>query len=49
MLEEDDRVQQLDQKEEVINIAIQELKQRQKSMSITKRVKGAREMKTLQA
>jgi hypothetical protein len=35
MLEEDDRIQQLDQQEEVINTAIQELKQRKKSMSIT--------------
>jgi hypothetical protein len=48
MLEEDDRVQQLDQQEEVINTAIQELKQRKNSMSITERVKGAQEMKTLQ-
>jgi hypothetical protein len=49
MLEEDDKVQQLDQQEEVINTAIQEMKQRKNSMSITKRVKGAQEMKTLQA
>jgi predicted nucleic acid-binding Zn-ribbon protein len=49
MLEEDDRVQQLDQQEEVINTAIQELKQRKNSMSITERVKGMQEMKTLQA
>jgi hypothetical protein len=47
-LEEDDRVQQLDQQEEEINTAIQELKQRQNSMSITERLKGAQEMKTLQ-
>jgi len=49
MLEEDDKVQQLDQQEEVINTAIQEMKQRKNSMSITKRVKGAQEMKTLKA
>jgi hypothetical protein len=34
-LEEDERVQQLDQQEEKINVAMQELKQRQKAMSIT--------------
>jgi plasmid maintenance system antidote protein VapI len=47
-LEEDDKVQQLDQQEEEINTAIQELKQEQKAMSITERLKGAQEMKTLQ-
>jgi DNA repair exonuclease SbcCD ATPase subunit len=47
-LEEDDRVQQLDQQEEEINTAIQELKQQQNSMSITERLKGTQEMKTLQ-
>jgi hypothetical protein len=34
MLEEDDRIHQLDQQEEAINIAIQELKQRKNSMRI---------------
>jgi hypothetical protein len=35
MLEEDDRVQQLDQKEEEISTTIQELKHQQNSMRIT--------------
>jgi hypothetical protein len=41
MLEEDERVQQLDQQEEVISTTIQELKQWKNSMSITEKVKGA--------
>jgi hypothetical protein len=40
-LEEDDRVQQLDQQEEDINTTIQELKQQQISMRITDRLKGS--------
>jgi hypothetical protein len=48
-LEEDDRVQQLYQQEEEINTTIQEMKEHQNSMSITEWLKGAQEMKTLQA
>ena len=48
MLEEDDRVQKLDQEEEEINTTIQEIKLRQKSMSITEWLKGAQEMRTMQ-
>jgi hypothetical protein len=40
-LEEDQQVQQWDQEEERISATIQDLKQRQKTMSITERVKGA--------
>jgi hypothetical protein len=39
-LEEDQQVQQWDQEGERISAAIQDLKQRQKTMSITKHVKG---------
>jgi hypothetical protein len=39
-LEEDQQVQKWDKEEERINAAIQELKQRQKTMPITERVKG---------
>jgi hypothetical protein len=47
-LEEDEEVQQCDQEEERFNEAIQELKQRQKTMSISKRLKGTQDMKKLQ-
>jgi hypothetical protein len=47
-LEEDEKVQQLDQQEEKINVAIQELKQWLKTVSITEHLKGTQEMKTLQ-
>jgi hypothetical protein len=47
MMEEDDRIQQLYQQEELINTAIQEINQRKNSKSITRRVKGTQEMKTL--
>jgi len=47
-LGEDDRVQQVHQQEEEINMKIQELKQHQKAMGITKWLKGAQEKKTLQ-
>jgi ABC-type Mn2+/Zn2+ transport system ATPase subunit len=40
ILEEDEKVQQLDQQEEKINDAIHELKQRQKTMIITEHLKG---------
>jgi hypothetical protein len=46
--EEDHHVQKWDKEEERINVAIQELKQRQKTMKITECVKGARDMKKLQ-
>jgi hypothetical protein len=48
-LEEDQQVQQWDQEEERISAAIQDLKQRQKTMSIMEHVKGAQDMKKLQA
>jgi hypothetical protein len=40
ILEEDEKVQQLDQQEEKISTAIKELKQWQKTMNITKSLKG---------
>jgi hypothetical protein len=40
-LEEDQKVQKWDKEEERISTAIQDLKQRQKTMSITERIKGA--------
>jgi hypothetical protein len=39
-LEEDEQVQQWDQKEERVSVVVQDLKQRQKIMSITEHVKG---------
>jgi hypothetical protein len=48
-LEEDQQVQQWDQEGERISATIQDLKQRQKTMSITERVKGVQDMKKLQA
>jgi tRNA A58 N-methylase Trm61 len=47
-LKEDERVQQLDQQEEKISTAMQELKKLKKDMSITERLKDTHEMKTLQ-
>jgi hypothetical protein len=46
-LEEDQQVQKWDKEEERINAAIQDLKQRQKTMPITERVKGMQDMKKL--
>jgi hypothetical protein len=48
-LEEDQQVQQWDKEEERINAVIQELKQRQKTIPITERIKGTQDMKRLQA
>jgi hypothetical protein len=48
-LEEDEQVQQWDQEEERVSATIQELKQRQKTMSITERLKGNQDLKKLQA
>jgi predicted nucleic acid-binding Zn-ribbon protein len=48
-LEEDQQVQRWDKEEERISTTIQDLKQRQKTMPITERIKGAQEMKKLQA
>jgi hypothetical protein len=48
-LEEDQQVQRWDKEEERINAVIQDLKQRQKTMAITERVKGVQDMKKLQA
>jgi hypothetical protein len=46
-LEEDKKVQRWDQEEERMCAEIQDLKQRQKTMSITNRLKGTHEMKRL--
>jgi hypothetical protein len=48
MLEEDEKVQLWDQEEETINAAIQELKQKKKTMSITKHLKETQDMKKVQ-
>lgn len=48
-LEEDEQVQQWDQEEERISAAIQDLKQRQKTMTITARPKGTQDIKKMQA
>jgi hypothetical protein len=48
-LEEDQQVQRWDKEEERINAVIQDLKQRQKTMAITEHIKGAQDMKKLQA
>jgi hypothetical protein len=48
-LEEDPQVQRWNKEEERINAAIQELKQKQKTIPIPERVKGTQEMKKLQA
>jgi hypothetical protein len=48
MLEEDEKVQHWDQEEETINATIQELKQRNKTMRITKHLKDTQDMKKLQ-
>jgi hypothetical protein len=47
-LEEDEGIQQLDQREEKVNVAVQYLKQRKKEMPISERMKVAQEMKNLQ-
>jgi cell fate (sporulation/competence/biofilm development) regulator YmcA (YheA/YmcA/DUF963 family) len=47
MLEEDEQVQQWDQEEERLSTTIQDLKQRQKTMSITEHLKGTQDMKKL--
>jgi hypothetical protein len=48
-LQEDGKLQELDQKEEGINTVMQELKQKKKTMTIPDRLKSAQEMKNLQA
>jgi hypothetical protein len=48
-LQEDGKLQELDQKEEGVNTPMQELKQKQKVMTISDRLKSAQEMKNLQA
>lgn len=48
-LEEDPQVQHWDKEEERINATIQELKQRQKTIPISERVKGTQEFKNIQA
>jgi hypothetical protein len=49
VLDEDEQVQQWDQEEERLNASIQELKNRQKTMSITECLKGNQDLKKLQA
>jgi hypothetical protein len=48
-LEEDQKIQKWDKEEERISIAIQDIKKRQKTMSIIEHIKGAHYMKKLQA
>jgi hypothetical protein len=47
-LGEDERIQQLDQREEKINSVVQDIKQRKKEMSISYRLKRAHEMNNLE-
>jgi hypothetical protein len=49
ILEQDEGIHQLDQREDKVNIVVQYLKQRKKEMPISKRMKAAWEMKSLQA
>jgi hypothetical protein len=46
-LEEDQKVQKWDKEEERIRAAIQDLKQRKKTMTITERIKGTHDLKKL--
>jgi hypothetical protein len=48
-LEEDEQVQQWDKEEERVSASIQDLKQRQKTMSITERLQCTQDMKKLQS
>jgi hypothetical protein len=48
-MEEDKKIQQLDQKQEKITADIQDLKQQQKAMAILERMRSAPDMKNLQA
>ena len=48
-LEEDQKIQKWDKEEEMISATIHDLKQRHKTMSITKHIKGAQDMKKLHA
>jgi hypothetical protein len=48
-LEEDEKIQQLEQREENLNVAVQDLKKRQKTMDISLRMKATEELKNLQA
>jgi hypothetical protein len=48
-MEEDEKIQQLDQKQEKITPDIQDLKQQQKAMAILERMRSAQDMKNLQA
>jgi hypothetical protein len=48
-LQEDEKIQELDQKEGNINTAVQDLKHKHKNMAILDRMKSAQEMKNLQA
>jgi plasmid maintenance system antidote protein VapI len=46
-LQEDEKLQQLEQKEEGVNTTVQELKKRKKAMNISDRLKSAQELKNL--
>jgi hypothetical protein len=48
-LEEDEKIQQLEQREEKLNVVVQDLKKRQKTMDISLRMKVVQELKNLQA
>jgi hypothetical protein len=47
-LEEDEKIQQLEQREEKLNVVVQDLKKRQKTMDISLRMKATQELKNLQ-
>jgi hypothetical protein len=46
-LEEDEKIQQLEQREEKMNVVAQDLKKRQKNMDISLRMKTTQELKNL--
>jgi hypothetical protein len=46
-LEEDEKIQQLGQREEKLNVAIRDLKKSQKTMDISLRIKATRKLKNL--
>jgi hypothetical protein len=48
-LQEDEKLQALEQKEESINTTMQELKQKKKAMNIQERLRSTQELKNLQA
>jgi hypothetical protein len=48
ILEEDENIQQLEQREEKLNVVVQYLKKRQKTINISLRMKASQELKNLQ-